>query len=356
MMGKKFMFVISSMTANGAERVMSLLVNKASEQGHEVMLVLLSKNIVSYTLNPKVKVVYAGATSIWKRFMNLRKLIKSFRPDGIVSFLSTCNIYSCMATIGFDIPVIISERNDPIKDCPSKKRRIIRNWIYRLADGSVFQTEEAASYFSEFIKRKSIVIPNPVKDQLPFSSNSFNSHVVVAAGRLSKQKNYPMMLQAFKIFLKKFPDYHLHIYGDGEERENLVQFTQKLGIERHVQFEGLVLDLHTRIKDATMFVLSSDYEGISNSLLEALSMGLPCISTDCPCGGSRHLITNRKNGLLVPVGDVNAFSQAMIELADNRTWAIALGKEAVKTRFSHAEDKIVADYFNYIESVLNKNA
>ena len=348
----RMMFVISSMSANGAERVMSLLVNKACEQGNDVALVLVSRNIVSYPLDERVRIKFVGASSTFERIANLRKQMKQFEPDVVVSFLTTCNMYSCIAALGLGIPLVISERNDPIKNCPSSKRRLVRNIVYRFASGSVFQTEDAAKCFPKAIQRNAVIIPNPVKDNLPFVDYTAHSQEIVAAGRLVAQKNYPMMLEAFKLFKDRFPNYILKIYGEGEEKEKLQNLAKSLHIETDVHFEGLVHDLHERIRTASMYVLSSDYEGISNSLLEALSMGLPCVSTDCPCGGSRHLINSERNGLLVPVGDAKAFAAAMERIASDSTYAETLGKEATKTRVSHAEERIIANYFGYIEKIL----
>ena len=140
----KEMFVINSMVANGAERVMSLLVNRAAEQGTEVMLVLITKNVVEYKIDKRVQIVFCGGESTIQRIRNLRKKMLSFRPEIVVSFLTTCNIYSCVAALGLKIPVIVSERNSPIQDCPSRLRSLVRDIAYKMASGYIFQTEEAA--------------------------------------------------------------------------------------------------------------------------------------------------------------------------------------------------------------------
>ncbi|MBR2309189.1 MAG: glycosyltransferase family 4 protein [Oscillospiraceae bacterium] len=352
---RKVVFVICSMVANGAERVMSLLVNKAAEQGIEATLVLISSDTVDYPLSDKVNVHFVAKDlpkgrirAAIARFQRLRKVIRDVNPDVVVSFLTTCNVYSCLAAIGLGVPVIVSERNDPVRDCPKKLRRLMRNISYRLASGFIFQTEEAKAHFNSSIQGKSTVIPNPVKDGLPFAEVENREKTIVAAGRLTKQKNYPMMLEAFALFAQSYPQYSLKIFGEGEDKATLKEYAKALGVADKIAFMGLVSDLHERIKQAGMFVLSSDYEGISNSLLEAMSMGLPCVSTDCPCGGSRHLIQDGVNGLLVPVGDAPALAAAMKKIAESDAFAQSIGKQAQQTRKTHAAETIIEQYFTFI--------
>lgn len=358
-MKRKLCFVISSMRRGGAERVMSLLLNSAIDKGNEVHLILLSDSRIDYDLNSQINVIRLaddlhGVRYIKniKRFSILKKKLVGINPDLVVSFLTICNIFVAMALKNTKIPFIVSERNDPIKDCPSAVKRLLRNHYYRYADGVIFQTKDAKEYFSEKIQKKSSVIPNPVKSNLPFAEIGSEKKKIVAAARLMSQKNYPMMLKAFKIFLEDHEDYTLHIFGDGNLKNELISLTNELDISQNVCFEGNVNDLHDRIKDARMFVLSSDYEGISNSLLEALAMGLPCISTDCPCGGSKMLIENGVSGILTPVGDETAFADAMKKIADSRILAEQFSKNAMKIRDSFSEDVNIGKYFEYFEKIL----
>ena len=359
-MKKKLCFIIPTMHRGGAERVMSILVNAAINKGYEVYLILLSGSGVDYKLDDRINIIkladhlcgMTGVKGALKRYSLLRKEILALKPDLVVSFTTMCNMYTSVALKNTNIPVAISERNDPIKDCPSRIKRCLRNISYQYADGFIFQTEDAKKHFHKRIQSKAVVIPNPVKQGLPYADTEKAETRIVAAARLTEQKNYPMLLKAFKLFLKDYPEYKLHIYGDGEKKAELVAMCGELKIQNQVIFEGNVPDLHDRIKNAKIFVLSSNYEGISNSLLEAMAIGLPCVSTDCPCGGSRMLIEDDVSGLLTPVGDETAFCDAMKKIAGSPELAHRLGQEAVKAREIYSEETIVQCYFDYFESVL----
>lgn len=358
---KRIVCVISSLVANGAERVMSLIINRAINEGIEVLLILVSSKKIDYEIDEKIgidflcdKVNGKGLQAVYKRWKNLRSEIADYRPDAVLSFMTTCNIYSILSTIGLDIPVIISERNDPIRDCKGVRKRFARDLSYSFARGYIFQTDEAKKCFSQKIQKQAIVIPNPVKQKLPLAVRNGAEKKIVAAGRLTPQKNYPMMLEAFALFHKSYPDFTLSIYGEGEEKEKLVDLVNNLSLQDCVFFEGLVKDLHERTKTAYMFVMSSDYEGISNSLIEAMAMGLPCISTDCPCGGARFLIQDGISGILTPVGDVKALADAMCDMAESKDKADILGTNALRVRELLSEDKIIGQYFDYMRKIIEK--
>ena len=349
------------MTSGGAERVMSEIANFAAEHEVEVYIILISENIVRFKLHPNIHLLPIcdknresnRLLKVWMRAKLMRQEFKRIQPNIIVSFLTLTNIYACIANIQTQIPLVISERNDPKRDPQSILKKIIRKLVYPLANGYIFQTDEAKNYFSNRIQDSAIVIPNPVKNNLPLSCRKKTKKEICAIGRLTDQKNYPLLLAAFSQFYREYSDYSLHIFGEGENETELKRMVKVLGIDKNVFLEGVISDIHYRIKDMGMYVLSSNYEGISNALMEAMALGLPCISTDCPCGGSRHLITNGKNGLLVPVGDVEAMVDAMKKIVTDQKLADRLSVNAVSIRNTHSLDKITNKFFNYFEQVLN---
>lgn len=174
---------------------------------------------------------------------------------------------------------------------------------------------------------------------------------MIAAGRLEEQKNHVMLLHAFRDFVQKYPDYILHLYGVGPLEQELRALAEELRIGKSVVFEGFHEDILNEIRDAGMYVLSSDYEGISNSLLEAMGIGLPVISTDCPCGGSRMCIQDGVNGLLTPVGEAGALRAAMEKIAGSEALAANLGKAAVEVRSKFSLQSIAGQWLDLLQEL-----
>jgi glycosyltransferase involved in cell wall biosynthesis len=189
----------------------------------------------------------------------------------------------------------------------------------------VLQTDRARKYFPEVVQRNSIVIVNPI-DINTYAIEQSKPRIV-SAGRLVKQKNQIMLVKAFKQIHDKYPEYSLTIYGEGELREEIEEQIIKLDLKEAVDLPGNLTNVHDEMKDAYMFVLSSDYEGLSNSLLEAMMMGLPCISTDC--SGSDEVIIDRYNGILVPRGNQEQLSEAMKLLIDDKELTKKIGRNAM---------------------------
>ena len=231
--------------------------------------------------------------------------------------------------------VVISDRNDPTRRPSGKFKQAIRNFAFKQADVLVLQTEDVQKYYMEKINRKGVVIPNPINPQIPERYTGMRRNVIVTASRLNKQKNLPLLLRAFARIEKEYPQYVLEIYGRGEEEDYLKNYAQELGVADKVIFKGFSNNLYEDIRDCAVYVCSSDYEGISNSLIEALGLGLPTISTDCPVGGSRMLIRHQENGLLIPVGDEDALCEQLKTVIENPDLAESMSRNAcaVKERF-----------------------
>lgn len=318
----RVVFTCDTMGNGGAERVIATLANQMSDFGIEIKIVGVADTNAPtsfYRLNDTVDYLSLCSNNkrinSFKRVIMLRKLFKELNPDVVISFLPNANVYSWLSLIGTNIPHIVSERNNPYVDPQNKLLRFLKRNAFYFANGCVFQTNGAKRFFNKKTQKNSIVIPNPIS--LSYYPNQFcdkKENTVLAVGRFFKQKNYRCLVDAFKQFNDShFNRFTLKIYGDGPLKQEIMDYCKTIGISQYTNFAGSDNDWHSKeFKDA-VYVLSSDYEGMPNSLAEAMALGIPSISTDCPCGGPRELIQDGINGFLVGVNDSAALAKKMDE-------------------------------------------
>ena len=294
---KRLFFVCGSMSKGGAERVLSNIANYLTECDIYI-LTLLNFNS-DYALNSNVQIIDLSQTgSYFKNFFywarNIRKTIRLYQPDTILSFAGRINILTIISSVGIRNNLIVSERNDPHNDGRSRSLIFLTNILYNLVDIVVFQTEYAKSIFSKKVQRKSLIIPNPISPELSKISRSKIENKLVAVGRLEYQKNHKLLINAISHLHEKYPDYVLEIYGKGTLEEELNKQINDLGAQSFVYLKGQVDDIYNHIKSSALFILPSRFEGVSNALLEAMMLGIPCVTSNYP--GSDEIITHNKNG------------------------------------------------------------
>lgn len=330
----KIVFVLPDMPGGGTERVVALLSDELVRRGYQVAILLFAGKKVAYPLEKKVEIHIAGQASggnpllQLKRLQDMRRFFKENRNCYVFAFSAMGAVFSVIASAGLPHRMLVSERNDPSR----YEHQKIRNWAYGKAEKLVLQTENVKFGFPEKLQKKAVVIPNPIASDMPEPFEGERKKRIITAARLQPQKNQKLLLQAFAEFIKEFPSYELHLFGEGALEGELKNQTKLLGIEDKVFFRGFSVRAKEEIRESAMFVLSSDYEGISNSMIEALAMGVPVISTDCPVGGSRLYIENGVNGILTPVGDVKALKEAMIKIAGDSEFAKKLSVNARKVK------------------------
>lgn len=351
---KKIVIITRNMVGDGAERVIAQLSNYFAAQGKQCSIITLNDDEVFYKLDPRISILPVGEKSGNRvldkllRYRQVRKMVRSLQPDLVLSMPEEIGVYVLLALLGTKIPVYVSERNNPWVMPDVKVTRMLRKLMYPTAKGLIFQTEMAKSFFPESIRNKGVVLSNPVDARrIPDQYAAEREKVVVAAGRLSAQKNMPLLLKAFAAFSPKHPEYKLRIFGEGELREELTELAESLNIAQKVEMPGRSTVLLEKMNPSAMFVLSSDYEGMPNVLLEAMCMGMPVISTDCPSGGPRELIENGANGLLVPVGDEAALCAAMEKLTDS-DYAKRLADNALQIRDKLTSQKVFVSWYRYL--------
>lgn len=350
----RILFAIGTMGGGGAERNVALLANALVNKGYDVGILGIWGDEMAYNIDARIAYIPLNPPSrnklikFIKQVYAIRGAIKNYAPDLVISFLADVNSVVLLRTRGMKCKVVVSERNDPHIDPSIWVFRVLRKLMYPFADGYVFQTVEARNYFKKILRHKShVVIPNPVRQDLPLHQDR-RSKIIVTACRLAKQKNLFMLIDAFEAVYRVHGDYKLHIYGEGELRGELQEYINTHNLHDSIELKGFATNVCERINEAEIFALASDYEGMSNSMLEALAMGMPVVVTDCPIGGARMLIKNNVNGILVPVGDVSAMAQGLLGLIENEERRKRLAFCARKIREDNSIENIIASWEKYI--------
>lgn len=357
----KILFVIQGMQNGGAERVMSLLCNKLVERGHNVHLGLTERiSGIAYELDNRVKILdlRCNCNNTMDFFLKSSKVIRSAieanKPDVVVSFITRANICTLLGGFGKRVPIIISERNNPQIDPPSKITRFIRRIVYPFASGYVFQTDFAKKCFSKSIQKKGVVIYNPIDETKLQLTNKERMKRIISVGRLEEQKNFPLLINAFAEAHCINKGYTLVIYGEGSLRNTLQKQIEEKGLNNFVTLKGQTNNPFAELAASKIFVLSSNYEGMPNALMEAMCMGCACISTDSPAYGARELIENGVNGFLVPVGDLTALVSRLSQLMENDDLQNSIGAKATMIANRVNSDVIVKQWLHFIEKTIRK--
>lgn len=347
---KKTTFFLGGMTRGGAERVVSILSKEYAEQGWDTDICVLLFYKLDYEIDRSTRFLdFTGKGESRVRripywLSSIRQYVKERKPDVIVSFVARINALVQLACIGLNIPIIVSERIDPRHDGREMPIKILNNLFYPKAEKVVFQTRRIESYFNKRIRDNGCIILNPISVTTKVYEK--RKKKIVTAGRLMRQKNHRMLIESFRDVVGVYPQYELWIYGEGDLLEELIALGKALGIEDKVYFPGNSPDVHREMADAEMFVLSSDYEGLSNALMEAMMMGLPCISTRC--SGSDEIIVDGENGLLVPTGDGQALTEGLLRLIRDGDLRRRLGDAAVKTAESFSVEVVIKQWMEVI--------
>lgn len=320
----KIVLLTRSLRGGGAEKVTSILANEFSLLGHDVQVICFADSQDEYPILPEVRIHRITNRLRLAAAFQLRNVIKKTRPDLTISLGSKYDLVLLSGIMRKNF-VILSERNEPSSFYKSRLILEITRYCYKKSAGVVFQTNEARNYFKELPAATTTIIKNPVASDLPRWNGPPGSQTVITFGRLEPQKNLGILINAFQKFQQDFSEYKLHIYGNGSQHEYLTEKVKSLDLEKSVSIFDATVDIHHIVAGSTIYVNSSEYEGISNSLLESLCMGVPSIATDSLGGGSRELIDDGVNGFLVPRNDVERLAIAMKELASD---------EHLQTRFS----------------------
>lgn len=339
---KKIIFVVPDMAGGGTEKVITLLANEYVKRGIPVGILTYAGNEYAYQLDDRVERFCAAMPSSGnlkvrlERFKKMRKYFKANKGCKIFSFSTIGTGFVVLSTLFMKRDMMVSERTDP-QTCDHK---LYRDFFYHFAHTLVCQTPDGIPCFPKSLQKRACVIGNPVSENIADVYDGERKKEIVTVGRLQPVKNQKMLIEAFSIFEKEYSDYTLHFYGKGPLEEELRKQVQGLGLQEKVIFHGFSTKVDEEIRESSMFVLSSNYEGVSNSMVEALALGVPAIATNCPIGGCKMYIKDGVNGLLIPVGDAKALTNAMKKLASNSELADTMSRNARKVREEYSIQRI----------------
>ena len=371
---RRIVIVIGALATGGAERVATTMANAWAAEGRQVWLVstYLHGRACGYPLHPQVTTVLLSDQLrgrrlprwlgvLWK-LRALRRTVRAIGPDTVVSFLTNVNVLTIVALAGLRLPLIVSERTDPAADIelPWSVRRA-RVLLYRRADALVVQSAAAAQRYAARWRgpARVAVIPNPLPRELSVAplraGQAGRGGVVIGMGRLGAEKGFAKLIGAYAQALGADASWSLEIWGEGPLRADLQQLITRLGLDTRVRLCGATTQPWTVLAAAQIFVLTSQYEGFPNAMLEAMAVGLPCIAFDCP-SGPRELADGGAAATIVPPGDVDKLASSLQRLAADRAARERLGGYAadfVRQRF--AEQLIMRDWDRLIASLLPRH-
>lgn len=382
-MKKKVYIVLYTLSVGGAERHASSIANYLSEQGYDVEIVLLHNDAIEYNLLKEVDVapltnykypesILNPKVSFWNRvllktykktskreydFLNKKIYIESLylnkldfyfsnkndiRDSIVISFMTIPNIITAMLKKKFGYKLVLGEFTSPqLEFKPDAPENRLKQMYFPYADGFVFQTYEQEEFYSYLTNIKKAVIPNPIDEINVKPFHGVRKKEIVNYCKHVKAKNLPLLIKSFAKLVKEYPEYKLVIYGDGPERKSTEKCIVEQGVQGSVILKPYAKNVLELVRESTMFVSSSNREGISNSMLEAMAIGLPTICTDCPAGGARMFIDSYRNGIIVPVNDPDALYEAMKYIINNPDKAENMSVNALAIKETLEKNKIL---------------
>ena len=347
-------FIAANLNSGGAERVMSLLANQFIENGYGVEFIFLKKDIRFYPLHQNIKIKVAekecGSNSLIKKLLWMRKHIQQDKPDAIFAFRIAIYCVTLISLLGIKVPDIASERNDPRFN--SLAWKAIQAVLLPLTDRFVVQTQQIKDYFPKFIQKKTDIIFNPVTEKVFLLPSVPKEKRIISVGRLHSQKNQKMMIEAFARVSEEFPEWKLVIYGEGPEREALELRIKNLELRKQILLPGRSENIIDELNRSEIFAFSSDYEGMSNAVVEAFCVGLPIITTKV--SGTEDFITENKNGFLLERNDVDGMEMAMRKLMSDEKLRKNIGDNNRQQANIFKIEHIFQQWENVVNKVVNR--
>ena len=366
---KRIAFHLNCLARGGAERVVSNLANQFAKEGYEVYIATEWQEEDEYPIDDAVKRIHVGLTEedkkkgritqFFLRIKYLKKFVKEYKPDVLIAFAKRANYRALMAAGNMKIPVVISIRTDPKGHYDSFTDKLQNRWLFPKAAGCVFQTKGQKEFFKPYLQDNSKIILNPINPKyIGVEAPKEREKSVVHHARLVDFKNQPLLLRAFIRVHETHPDYVLRLYGD-DSHDGTKEILEKIIADNHAEDYIFLMggsdSLEKEIPKGSVYAFTSDWEGLPNSLLEAMAMGMPIVATDCPCGGPATVMTNEVDGLLIPIKDEDALVAGLNRLIENRELAECLGNNARNIATIANGEAVFRLWKAFLEDVIEKN-
>ncbi|MCI8466561.1 MAG: glycosyltransferase family 4 protein [Lachnospiraceae bacterium] len=364
-MKKKLLFITDRNTHGGSMKMFVWLANTMAEF-YEVWYCNLSTERPFYELNTKIKFIetkhsnndsfiYRNTIGFFQNIKALIDIIKKQQIDTIVNFADHVLYSLVIAKKLIKFKLLLSQRIDPFS-C-KKKADLFRHHLYRYADGLVCQTESAQDYFNKaryrHLKKKVIYNPSFGSTKLCWNKQEHEGYIISLARIDLKQKRQDLLIEAMKMVHEKYPHIKLRFYGADvdasvEKLKNMIQQNQ---LEDTAFYCGVTDHVYGVLCKARMLVLTSDYEGIPNAIIEAMELGLPVISTDCKPGGARLLIDTEDKGTVVERDNSLRLAEAILYYIEHEDIAAEHGQNAKDSLSRFSEENIALQWKNLIDEI-----
>jgi GalNAc-alpha-(1->4)-GalNAc-alpha-(1->3)-diNAcBac-PP-undecaprenol alpha-1,4-N-acetyl-D-galactosaminyltransferase len=342
-------FYMRKVSLGGGERRKLTFITELIKKGHKIFIYFHDPEEISQLSVPFEKIILKKKkNSIIQAISDIFAILKTQKDKNI----------HCQIQFGISSRFIISSYLNKVSSIifmnvdPMFVKKKLKLWVrtlisFLLSNGIIFQTQKIRNRYSKRIQAKSVVIPNPIMDDFLPIPLKVRKYKVVSIGRLSEEKNYPLLINAFSNISPN--DYTLHIYGDGPLKSYLQDLIVKLRMEDKIFLEGHVNRVVDKISDAEIFVLCSNFEGMPNALIEAMAIGLACISTKFPSGAAEELIQNYENGILIQVGNQKQLELSISSLIEDKNLSAKLRNNAQYVRKALDKNMIINQWLKYIE-------